>query len=55
MLGLTTTPAFGQNVPELPFESVPNPLKLPNDIHFGEIAGVAVNSNGHVFVFSRGN
>ena len=30
-------------------------LKLPNDIHFGEIAGVAVNSRGHVFVFSRGN
>ena len=55
VLGLTMTPAFGQNVPELPFESVPNPLKLPNDIHFGEIAGVAVNSSGHVFVFSRGN
>ena len=55
MLGLTMTPAFAQTVPELPFESVPNPLKLPNDIHFGEIAGVAVNSRGHVFVFSRGN
>ena len=55
VLGLTTTPAFAQGVPELPFESVPNPLKLPNDIHFGEIAGVAVNSHGHVFVFSRGN
>ena len=39
VLGLTMTPAFGQNVPELPFESVPDPLKLPNDIHFGEIAG----------------
>ncbi len=55
VLGLTMTPAFAQMVPELPFESVPNPLKLPNDIHFGEIAGVAVNSSGHVFVFSRGN
>ncbi len=39
----------------IPFESVPNPLTLPSDIHFGEIAGVAVNSKGHVFVFSRGN
>ena len=47
--------ASAQTVPELPFESVPNPLTLPNDIHFGEIAGVAVNSKGHVFVFSRGN
>jgi len=42
-------------VPELPFESVPDPLALPPDIHFGEIAGVAVNSKGHIFVFSRGN
>ncbi len=42
-------------VPELPFESVPDPLTLPPDIHFGEIAGVAVNSRGHIFVFSRGN
>ena len=55
ILGLTMPVAFAQSVPELPFESVPNPLKLPNDIHFGEIAGVAVNSVGHVFVFSRGN
>ncbi len=28
---------------------------MPNDIHFGEIGGVAVNSKKHVFVFSRGN
>jgi NHL repeat len=44
-----------QSVAELPFESVPNPLQLPPDIHLGEVAGVAVNSKGHVFVFSRGN
>lgn len=42
-------------VPTIPFESVPNPLKLPNDIYFGEIGGVAVNSKGNIFVFSRGN
>ena len=52
---LSINSIFAQMPPELPFESVPNPLKLPNDIHFGEIAGVAVNSHGHVFVFSRGN
>jgi DNA-binding beta-propeller fold protein YncE len=28
---------------------------LPADIHFGETAGVAVNSQGHIFVFNRGN
>ncbi len=55
VLSLMITPAFAQTVPELPFESVPNPLRMPDDIHFGEIAGVAVNSVGHVFVFSRGN
>ena len=49
----TQTPAA--TVPELPFESVPDPLTLPPDIHFGEIAGVAVNSKGNIFVFSRGN
>ena len=54
-LGVTMSPAFAQRVPVLPFESVPDPLILPDDIHFGEIAGVAVNSHGHVFVFSRGN
>ena len=41
--------------PTIAFESVPNPLKLPPDMNFGEAAGVAVNSKGHVFVFSRGN
>ena len=44
-----------QAVPELAFESVPNPLTMPNDVHFGEIGGVAVNSKKHIFVFSRGN
>src|SRR5207237_10920071 len=51
--------AFGQEpatpAPEIPFESVPNFLKLPPDLHLGEVAGVAVNSKKHVFVFSRGN
>src|SRR4051812_29111129 len=42
-------------VPAIPFDSVPEPLQLPNDIYFGEVTGVAVNSKGHVFVLSRGN
>ena len=42
-------------VPEIPYRSVPDFLKLPPDLYFGEVAGVAVNSDGHVFVFSRGN
>jgi len=45
----------GTQVPEIPFESVPNFLKLPPDLYLGEASGVAVNSKHHVFVFSRGN
>src|SRR5437016_10412492 len=43
------------NVPEIAYRSVPDFLKLPPDIYLGEAAGVAVNSKGHIFVFSRGN
>ena len=42
-------------VPEIPYSSVPGFLKLPPDLYLGETAGVALNSKGHVFVFSRGN
>ena len=44
-----------QAVPEIPFDSVPDFLKLPPGVHFGEVSGVAVNSKGHVFVFTRSN
>src|SRR5882724_8264583 len=47
---------FAQSsVPEIKFRSVPDFLKLPRDLYLGEAAGVAVNSGGHIFVFSRGN
>ena len=42
-------------VPEIKFRSVPDLLKLPPDRYLGEASGVAVNSKGHIFVFSRGN
>lgn len=51
----TQTPAPAAAVPELPFESVPDPLIMPADVSFGEVAGVAVNSKGNIYVFSRGN
>jgi streptogramin lyase len=47
--------ALAQPVPEIPFQSVPDFLKLPDNLYLGEVAGVAVNSKGHVFVFSRGS
>ena len=42
-----------KTVPEIPYESVSNLLKLPNDLYLGEAAGVAVNSKGHIFVYTR--
>ena len=47
--------AAQQNVPEIPFDSVPDFLQLPHGMNFGEVPGVAVNSKGHVFVFTRSN
>jgi len=54
-LALCSACAFAEEVPVIRFDSVPDPLKLPNDVYFGEVTGVAVNSKGHVFVLSRGN
>ena len=53
---LITSPALAQQAPpSIAFDSVPNPLRLPHNMYFGEASGVAVNSKGHVFVLSRGN
>jgi len=53
-VSFAATTAFAQ-VPSIPFDSPPEPLKLPADMHFGELTGVAVNSQGNVFALSRGN
>ena len=56
LLALLGASALAQQaVPVIPFDSVPDALKLPKDLYLGEATGVAVNSKGHVFVLSRGN
>ena len=40
-------------VPELTYDAVIEPLKLPGNLNFGEVAGVATNSKGDVFVYTR--
>jgi len=56
LLLLLAPPAYAQSaVPDLPFDSVPDFLKLPPGMNFGEVSGVAVNSKAHVFVFTRSN
>src|ERR1700676_1843276 len=41
------------SAPEIPYDSTPNLLKLPEHIHMGEAVGVATNSKGHIFVYTR--
>ncbi len=41
------------NVPEIPYESVPNFLKMPPGLYLGEGIGIATNSKGHIFVYTR--
>jgi streptogramin lyase len=56
LLVLLTAPSFAQQgIPDIPFDSVPDFLTLPPGVNFGEVPGVAVNSRGHVFVFTRSN
>jgi sugar lactone lactonase YvrE len=45
--------AKAENVPEIPFRSVPDFLKLPPNLYLGEGIGVATNSKGHIFVYTR--
>jgi DNA-binding beta-propeller fold protein YncE len=51
---LAGLPAAAQNAaPAIAFDSAPNPLTLPEDIYLGEVGGVATNSKGDIFVYTR--
>jgi streptogramin lyase len=43
-----------RGVAEIPYDADADVLKWPEDLHPGEIAGVARNSRGDFYVFSRG-
>ena len=47
------TRAKAQNVPVIPWKSVPNFLKMPANLYMGEGIGVASDSKGHIFVYTR--
>ena len=47
------TPTFAQNVPEIPYVSVPDYLKYPPTMNLGETLGVAENSKGHLIVLNH--
>src|SRR3954471_20255696 len=42
-----------QNAPDIAYDANADLLKLPDNIHMGEAAGVATNSKGHIFVYTR--
>jgi DNA-binding beta-propeller fold protein YncE len=44
-----------QPVPQIAIHATADFLKLPPNLYLGEVAGVAINSKGHIFVLSRGN
>lgn len=47
---LVANPLFAQS--EIRYEAV-DALSMPDDIHLGEALGVATNSSGHLYVFTR--
>jgi 6-bladed beta-propeller protein len=51
---MTAVPLQAQTtVPAIAYDSAPNFLKLPDGLYMGEAVGVATNSKGHVFVYTR--
>jgi DNA-binding beta-propeller fold protein YncE len=52
LAALLGTTLAAQSVPELAYDAA-DILKLPDNIHMGEAAGVATNSKGHIFVYTR--
>jgi hypothetical protein len=53
-LALAAIPVSAQNAaPAMNFDSAANPLTLPDDIYLGEVGGVATNSRGDIFVYTR--
>jgi DNA-binding beta-propeller fold protein YncE len=51
--GLIFCAALPAGAQDIPFDSVVNPLNFPNNITLGEAAGVATDSKGDVFVYTR--
>jgi hypothetical protein len=55
---ITAAAVFGATLaaqtaaPDIAFDAV-DLLKTPNDVHVGEVAGVAANSKGQIFVYTR--
>jgi hypothetical protein len=47
------TTVTAQTAPTINFDSAANALTLPDDVYLGEVGGVATNSRGDIFVYTR--
>src|SRR5947208_5384775 len=47
------TAVTAQNAPTINFDSAPNALTLPDDFYIVYVGGVATNSRGDIFVYTR--
>ena len=50
---LAARPVGQSAIPEIAFDSSPDLLRMPADIHLGEVAGVASDSRGRLYVYTR--
>jgi DNA-binding beta-propeller fold protein YncE len=53
LLGCAAPLVAQSGAPDIPYDANADLLKLPDNIHLGEAAGVATNSKGHIFVYTR--
>ncbi|MBI2149655.1 MAG: hypothetical protein HYU27_03495, partial [Acidobacteria bacterium] len=53
VLTITAGMLSAQTAPTIQFDSNPMPLTMPDNIHLGEVAGVATNSRSEIFVYTR--
>ena len=44
---------YAQAVPEIPFDTSTDLLKFPDNVYMGEAAGVATNSRGDIYLYTR--
>ena len=55
LMAISGTTVMAQSVPpRLAYAPVPDPFVLPEGVNFGGVAAMAINSQGHFFVFNRG-
>src|SRR6266516_2863141 len=45
-------PSQPSSAPDIPFD-VQDVIRMPADLYLGEVAGVALNSKRHIFVYTR--